>query len=36
MDLNNKDRLTFREIADRLESDSYWDEHGDEEFKDGS
>ena len=36
MDLNNKERLTFREIADRLESDSYWDEHGDEEFKDGS
>ena len=32
MDLNNKEHLTFREIADRLESDSYWDWHGDEEF----
>ena len=33
MDLNNKERLTFREIADRLDSDdSYWTEHGDEEF----
>ena len=36
MDLNNKERLTFAQIADRLGDDSYWNEHANDEFKDGS
>ena len=37
MDWNNNERLTFRQMAERLENDdSYWDRAGDEEFKDGS
>ena len=33
---NDSERLTFAQIADRLDSDEYWSEHADEEFKDGS
>ena len=30
---NDGERLTFREIADRLDSDEFWGEYADEEFK---
>ena len=34
INLNDRERLTFREMADRLDSDdSYWNEHASEEFK---
>ena len=36
MGWNKRDSLTFRQIADRLEDDSYWNEHANDEFKDGS